>query len=192
MLDTLPRNLGKMDQAIRSVDIYEGTKIRQAGYPSCAYITFLKLVEQAVFEGLACFLECLAFGQDQTATRAVDFDHAHVHLFPDHPAITLVWRFVRQAWAAQQADLGGRDEPPQPADRHNQSSLVVADYLAGIHLVRGKQAFYFLPILLLARSQVRKHHIPVIVFGFNYKNRNFLSLKKGLTFFVGNLVIFPS
>ena len=51
-----------MDQAIRPVNIYEGTKIRQAGYPSFAYISLMQLVEQAVFEGLARFLECLAFG----------------------------------------------------------------------------------------------------------------------------------
>ncbi len=56
MVNTLPADFRQVYQSIRAIDIDKRPKICQRGDPSGFHVALLQLIQQAVFDGLACFL----------------------------------------------------------------------------------------------------------------------------------------
>ena len=105
MIDPFPGNLGKVNQAIGTVDVYKSTKLGQAGHAPFALIALIDLFEQAFFECLARFLRSGFLREDQSAALPVDLDHPHNHRLTNHGAPTLFGGISLVSHPASQADL---------------------------------------------------------------------------------------
>src|SRR5690606_9836799 len=84
VLDAIPGDLRQVNQAVGTVNVDESAKICQAGHAPRADIAFLQLVQQAFFKGLARFLQRQALREDQAAAFAINFDHTHFDVVPNH------------------------------------------------------------------------------------------------------------
>src|SRR5512137_1816963 len=109
-----------MDQAIGAIDIYEGTKIRQAGDPAGIGFAFNEAIDHAGFDRVMCFGAGGAFGKDQAVAFAVNLDKANIDLLADHFAPALLGGIACGACPAGETDLGGGYKTAQTSNGDDQ------------------------------------------------------------------------
>ena len=79
--DAVPGDLAEMHQAVRTVDVHEGAKIRQAGHAPGADIADIHFFDHLVADRVACFMHRSFFGKDQPPALLVHFDDLKLQLF---------------------------------------------------------------------------------------------------------------
>ena len=94
-----------MNKTICAADVDESAKIRQRGDSTDANFTFFEVINNAFLEGFAGFGTCSAFGKDEAATFAVNFNDDDINFFANHLAPTLFRGIPCHGRAAGKADL---------------------------------------------------------------------------------------
>ena len=161
--DTIPGDLGKMDQTVGPFNVDERSEICQAGHSPGAYIALIQFLQQAIFQRFTGLLDRQPFGEDQPASFPINLNDAHHDRFINHPSPALLRGIAAGRHAAQQADLGCRHETTQLSDRDDQPALVIADDRALNDLFHIQHLSNELPVLFFFRPDIGKHNISIIV-----------------------------
>ena len=174
-----PADLAHVEQAIRPADVHEGAEGTQAAHHALDHVPHLQSPEELGLLLLPVLPLGQALGEDQATAAAVHLDHLDRHLLP-HPFGELLETLLLAQGAAQVLDVGGRDEPPQMPELHQQTTLVVAHHLAHGDLAGLQQLLCGQPILLLqGLGDAQDQHALVVVRAGDH-HRDFLPFVQAL------------